>query len=65
MLEDGKIVEEGTPDQLMNETKGRFYRMYADQKMDALKVESPTKNIVKGKRSIGAADANQLFLVKR
>lgn len=63
VLEDGKIVEEGTPDHLMGDAKGRFYRMYSDQKMDSLKVESPKKHLVKGKRSIGAADVNQVFLV--
>lgn len=35
---------------------------YADQRMDALKVETPKKRLV-GKRSIGAADENQVFLV--
>jgi hypothetical protein len=45
--------------------------MYADQKMDALKVETlkvveeaaPVNRRLVGKRSIGASDANKIFLV--
>ncbi|KAI6243621.1 hypothetical protein M3Y99_00024100 [Aphelenchoides fujianensis] len=59
VLEAGKIVEEGTPEQLLSNAEGRFYRMYADQKLDALELETPKRRLM-GKLSIGASESNQL-----
>ncbi|CAB3399339.1 unnamed protein product [Caenorhabditis bovis] len=36
VLHEGKIVEEGAPDDLLADTKGIFYKMYNDQRMDQI-----------------------------
>uniref|UniRef100_A0A1I8A0K1 ABC-type xenobiotic transporter n=1 Tax=Steinernema glaseri TaxID=37863 RepID=A0A1I8A0K1_9BILA len=61
VLEAGEIVEEGTPEELMVKTDGRFYRMYTDQKLDALTLPPfpRTSNLV-GKFSMGPADMYHL-----
>ncbi|KAK0405324.1 hypothetical protein QR680_017924 [Steinernema hermaphroditum] len=61
VIESGEIVEEGTPEELMGKTDGRFYRMYTDQKLDALTLPPfpRTSNLV-GKFSMGPADMHHL-----
>ncbi|CAD6189417.1 unnamed protein product [Caenorhabditis auriculariae] len=34
VLDDGKIVEDGAPDDLLADENGRFYKMYNDQRLD-------------------------------
>ncbi|VDM24620.1 unnamed protein product [Toxocara canis] len=46
VLEGGEIVEEGSPEDLLAKTDGKFYRMYNDQKLDSLAVNPPTKTKV-------------------
>lgn len=44
VLESGRIVEEGSPEDLLNNKDGKFYRMYNDQKFDSLAVDKLTVN---------------------
>ncbi|KAI6210798.1 Multidrug resistance protein pgp-3 [Aphelenchoides besseyi] len=61
VLDAGFIVEEGTPEQLMANSNGRFYRMYADQKLDALQMDTPKRRLI-GKLSIGASESKQVIV---
>lgn len=66
MLEEGVIVEEGKPEELIRNINGRFFRMYTDQKLDALSSVPPVKNsansLLKTKFSINIADMVIIFL---
>ncbi|KAK6760030.1 hypothetical protein RB195_021524 [Necator americanus] len=42
VLEEGRIVEEGPPDELLAQEGGRFQKLYNDQRMDIL-AQPPTK----------------------
>lgn len=44
VLESGQIVEEGSPEELLAKADGKFYRMYNDQKLDSLAVETLAVN---------------------
>lgn len=56
VLDAGKIVEEGSPEQLIANPEGRFYRMYMDQRLDALKEMLPPRTALAGKMSVSPAD---------
>ncbi|KAI1716202.1 ABC transporter transmembrane region domain-containing protein [Ditylenchus destructor] len=54
VLEAGEIVEEGTHEQLMSKPDGRFYKMYTDQRLDALTQTAPKSgSVLTGKFSMG------------
>uniref|UniRef100_A0A914PJ09 Uncharacterized protein n=1 Tax=Panagrolaimus davidi TaxID=227884 RepID=A0A914PJ09_9BILA len=59
VLESGEIVEEGTPEELMASKDGKFFRMYTDQRLDAIPfpVHQPPK--LKGKFSMGPSDMSK------
>uniref|UniRef100_A0A0N5AVA3 ABC transporter ATP-binding protein n=1 Tax=Syphacia muris TaxID=451379 RepID=A0A0N5AVA3_9BILA len=38
VLDSGKIIEEGSPEELLDKKDGRFYKMYNDQKLDSIPV---------------------------
>ncbi|KAL3990856.1 ABC transporter family protein [Acanthocheilonema viteae] len=44
VLESGQIVEEGSPEELLNNKDGKFHRMYNDQKFDSLTVDKLAAN---------------------
>uniref|UniRef100_A0A8R1XQZ9 Uncharacterized protein n=1 Tax=Onchocerca volvulus TaxID=6282 RepID=A0A8R1XQZ9_ONCVO len=44
VLETGQIVEEGSPEELLANRDGKFYRMYNDQKFDSLAVDKLAAN---------------------
>uniref|UniRef100_A0A915C5Z5 p-glycoprotein 10 n=1 Tax=Parascaris univalens TaxID=6257 RepID=A0A915C5Z5_PARUN len=46
VLEGGEIVEEGTPEDLLEKIDGKFYRMHNDQKLDSLSVNPRVKTKV-------------------
>lgn len=56
VLEAGEIVEEGTPEELMAKSNGKFYRMYTDQRLDAIPFPLANASKLKGKFSMGPAD---------
>lgn len=58
MLEDGVIVEEGKPDELIHNINGRFFRMYTDQRLDALSLVPPLPPLLKN-------NSNQLLKTKQ
>lgn len=62
MLDNGQIAEEGSPEELMAKKDGRFYKMYTDQRLDALTQTPPKANMITGKFSMGPADANQILV---
>lgn len=44
VLESGQIVEEGSPDKLLANKDGKFYRMYNEQKLDSLAADKLVVN---------------------
>ncbi|CEF69493.1 LP14331p [Strongyloides ratti] len=71
VLNDGKIVEDGTPEELLK-AKGKYFRMYMDQKVDEFDLEAHmidkgiTKNKeLKQKFSIGSYERNNYIKIDR
>lgn len=55
VLESGQIVEEGSPEELLANKSGKFYRMYNDQKLDTLAVDTlAVYSLERTKVSLGA-----------
>ena len=63
VLEAGEIVEEGKPEELMAAKGGKFYRMYTDQRLDAIPFPAHAPPKLKGKFSMGPADLPKQLLV--
>jgi ATP-binding cassette subfamily B (MDR/TAP) protein 1 len=62
VLDAGQIVEEGKPEELMATKEGKFYRMYTDQRLDALPIPTNAAPKLKGKFSMGPADISKQAL---
>lgn len=64
-MEGGTIFEDGTPEELMSKTDGRFNRMYKDQRVDAITQSAPTKSTkLVGKFSMRPSDSLQTLVIK-
>lgn len=62
VLEAGVIVEEGSPEELMANSEGRFFRMYTDQRLDAI-TQVPVKTTkLSGKFSMRPTDSLQTLV---
>ncbi|CAD5227956.1 unnamed protein product [Bursaphelenchus okinawaensis] len=75
VLDNGKIIEEGTPEELITNQSSRFFKMYADQRFESLQsTESSrpistsssakslsTKPLLTGKLSMGSFEMHKVF----
>lgn len=56
VLESGKIVEEGSPEELLEKKDGKFFKMYNDQKLDNIPVPPVKKAALAQHFSMTQAD---------